>query len=160
MFDNLLQLNLSFLLLLILLYGVVIIILLKLNKIQKRINNFFKTDNDNNIEQMLNDFIQIVEKNKIEQKEIKNTIKIIENKLEKCIQKVSLVRYNAFEDVGGDLCYALALLNEKNDGVVINSIYSREGCYNYGKKIIDGRNNINKLSNEEITAINNAIDNY
>jgi hypothetical protein len=49
--------------------------------------------------------------------------------------KVGFIRFNAFSDVGSDLSYALALLNEDGDGVVLTSIYSREETRTYGKSV-------------------------
>ncbi|BCS82459.1 DUF4446 family protein [Anaerocellum diazotrophicum] len=76
-----------------------------------------------------------------------------------CIKKVGIIRYDAFENVGSRLSFALALLDEFDTGVVINSIYSREGCSVYAKPIENG---ISKypLSAEEMQAIDIARKNY
>ncbi|BDE06428.1 hypothetical protein WPS_17040 [Vulcanimicrobium alpinum] len=51
------------------------------------------------------------------------------------VPRVGFVRFNAFDDVGSDLSYALALLNGEGDGVVLTSIYSREDTRTYGKGV-------------------------
>lgn len=74
----------------------------------------------------------------------------------KCtFQKAGLVKYDAFNEMGGKLSFSLALLNEANDGFVINAVHSREGCYTYIKEIIDG-NSIIVLADEEQDALNIA----
>ncbi len=72
-------------------------------------------------------------------------------------QKYSLVKYDAFEEMGGKLSFSLAMLNEKNDGYIINAVHSREGCYTYVKEIIDG-NSIIALAEEEEQALKQAME--
>jgi hypothetical protein len=70
-------------------------------------------------------------------------------------QKVGLVKYDAFHEMGGKLSFSLALLNETNDGFVMNAVHSREGCYTYIKEIVDG-NSIIVLAEEEQEALDMA----
>ena len=67
-----------------------------------------------------------------------------------------MVRYNAFSDTGSDLSFTLALLDEQNNGVVLNGIYSREMSNIYAKPITNG-NSTYTLSEEERQAIDKAI---
>ena len=69
--------------------------------------------------------------------------------------RIGFVRYNAFDDVGSDLSYALALLNKDGDGVVLSSIYSREETRTYGKAVT-GFTAAQDASGEEKTAISKA----
>jgi hypothetical protein len=69
--------------------------------------------------------------------------------------RVGFVRYNAFDDVGSDLSYALALLNKNGDGVVLSSIYSREDTRTYGKAV-SGYQAAVDASREEQAAIAKA----
>ncbi len=71
-------------------------------------------------------------------------------------QKVGLVKYDAFHEMGGKLSFSLALLNEINDGFIVNAMHSREGCYTYIKEIIDG-NSIIALADEEQEALDMAM---
>ncbi|HBF66062.1 MAG TPA: hypothetical protein DDW34_10325 [Clostridium sp.] len=73
------------------------------------------------------------------------------------IQKVGLVRYNPFEEMGGNLCFALALLDGEDNGVVLNGIHSRTGSFTYAKPIQMGVS-IYMLSEEEIKAVQMAKD--
>lgn len=72
-------------------------------------------------------------------------------------QKVGLVKYDAFNEMGGKLSFSLALLNQTNDGFVLNAVHSREGCYTYIKEIVDG-NSIIVLSEEEQEALKMAME--
>ena len=74
------------------------------------------------------------------------------------VQKVGLVKYDALQEMGGKLSFSLALLNEKDDGIVMNAVHSREGCYTYMKEIIAG-NSIVVLSEEEKKALEMAKEN-
>ena len=72
-------------------------------------------------------------------------------------QKMSIVKYDAFKEMGGKLSFVLALLDEQNSGFVINAMHSsREGCYTYAKEIIHGESFV-MLSNEEKQAIEEAM---
>jgi hypothetical protein len=73
-----------------------------------------------------------------------------------CFQKIGLVKYDAFNEMGGKLSFSLCLLNEKNSGFIINAMHSREGCYTYVKEIIDG-NSIIQLAEEEEQALKQAL---
>jgi hypothetical protein len=72
-------------------------------------------------------------------------------------QKIGLVKYDAFNEMGGKLSFSVCLLNEKDDGFIINAMHSREGCYTYIKEIIDG-NSIIVLSKEEEDALVAALE--
>ena len=76
--------------------------------------------------------------------------------MKKTFQKVGLVKYDAFHEMGGKLSFSLVLLNEMNDGFVLNAMHSREGCYTYIKEIVSG-NSIIVLSEEEKEALEMAI---
>ena len=75
------------------------------------------------------------------------------------LQKVGIVRFNPFSEVGGDQSFSIALLDGNDDGVVITSLYSREGNRIYGKPIKAGQSEYS-LSKEEKEAIEKAKINY
>ena len=85
-----------------------------------------------------------------------NDIKSIYQNMKNVFQKVGLVKYDAFQEMGGKLSFSLALLNEVNDGFIINAMHSREGCYTYIKEIIDG-NSVIALAEEEKEALDMAM---
>ena len=71
-------------------------------------------------------------------------------------QKVGILKYNAFQEMGGKLSFALTLLDGNNTGYIINSMHSREGCYNYIKEIVKGASYI-ELSEEEAESLHRAM---
>ena len=84
----------------------------------------------------------------------KNIRKMFDN-MKFTFQKVGLVKYDAFNEMGGKLSFSLAMLNESDNGFVLNAVHSREGCYTYIKEIIDG-NSIITLAEEEQEALKMA----
>ena len=84
----------------------------------------------------------------------RNIAKLFENN-QFVFQKAGLVKYDAFSEMGGKLSFSVALLNEKNDGFIINAMHSREGCYTYIKEIIEGNSII--VSEEEKKALDQAM---
>ena len=73
-------------------------------------------------------------------------------------KKLGIVKYDAFKEMGGKLSFAMCLLNDRNDGFIINSIHSKEGCYNYIKEIIKGESFL-PLGEEENEALEIAKQN-
>lgn len=145
--------GMSVVLLILLITSIVTIV--KLNKLKKKYNYFMGGEKNKTIEELLTHYINKVgkvEKNNIE---INNELNNIRKDLCKSIKKVGVIRYNAFGNMGGDLCYAIALLDEYEDGIVLNGIHSREGTYTYAKPIIKGKSNYT-LSKEELEAIEKA----
>lgn len=142
---------------LVLLIGFIIMItkLTNLNKKYKKILQ--KMGNGKDITEDLENYMYRVERVEKQNAEITNYIKNLEEDLSKCIQKVGIVRYNAFKDTGSDLSFTLALLDEKNDGVVLNGIYSREMSNIYAKPVKNGDSTYT-ISDEERQAINKAIE--
>jgi len=83
-------------------------------------------------------------------------IESLENILAKTIQKTGIVRFNQFNNIGGNQSFAIALLDEKNDGFVISSLFANEGNRVYAKAVKNGKSE-HSLSNDELEAINQAI---
>ena len=135
-------------------FGIAII---RISKIQKNYKRFLeKLGNSDNLEEDLENYMYIVERVEKQNAEILLNIKNIEKDITRCIQKVGIVRYNAFKDTGSDLSFTLALLNENNDGVVLNGIYSREMSNIYAKPVEKGTSG-HTLSEEEKQAIEKAM---
>ena len=134
----------------------IILFLAKLVKIEARYNNFIsKFDNKESIEETLRKYISIVNNVNEENKIISSNYVNLERQLKKCTQKIGIVRYNAFDDVGSDLSFALAILDNENNGIVLNAIYARTSSNIYAKPIENG-NSKYALSEEEIKAVNRA----
>ena len=72
------------------------------------------------------------------------------------IQRVGIVKYDAFKEMGGKLSFSVALLNDNKTGFIINSIHSTDGCYVYTKEIVEGECVIS-LGEEEKKALMLAL---
>lgn len=132
----------------ILLFILLLINLKAIGNLEKRYRKFMRGSDNKNIEEVINDYmdkIDIVEK---ESKEIKALCNDLDIKIKGCIQKVSLLRYRAFEDVGSDLSFSIALLDELNNGFVITGIFGRSESTTYAKPIDRGISRY-ELSQEE-----------
>lgn len=127
----------------LLIFTLVIFILLivqivKTNKLKKRLDQFLLGKDGLSLEQ---DIIGLFEDNKLLKNaadENKKDIRILYKKLESSYQKMGLVKYDAFSQMGGQLSFSLALLDENHNGFIINSVHSTEGCYSYTKEIKNG----------------------
>lgn len=130
---------------------------IKLRKINKNYKTFMKKlGNGNNIDDMLKKYIDRVEEVNEKNEEIIKYCNRLDKDISLCIRKVGMVRYSAFKDTGSDLSFALALLNDNNDGVLLNGIYSREMSNIYAKKVNEGKTN-SKLTEEEKQALEIAV---
>lgn len=142
----------NFILLILLIYNII-----KTNKIGKKYKEFMrKIGNGKDLEEDLENYIHRVERVEKQNGEIVQTCNEMSKSLEKCIQKVGVVRYNAFENTGSDLSFALALLDNKDNGIVLNGIFSRESSNLYAKPVISGKSSYS-ISEEEEKAIEKAI---
>ena len=140
----------------LLLIGFIVLLIVNI-KLNSRYKNFMKKlGRGKNIEEDLENFIYKVDRVEKQNAEITDFCKNLDEDLSKCIQKIGIVRYSAFKDTGSDLSFAVALLDEKNNGIVFNGIYSREMSNIYAKPVENG-NSKYTLSNEEVEAIEKAV---
>lgn len=117
-----------------------------------------KVGNGNNLDEMLKAYIRDVNDVKKDNSEIKAYYTKLDNDISSSIQKIGLVRFNAFKDVGSDLSFAVALLDREDNGVVFNGIYGSESSNIYAKPIKNGESSY-QLSDEEKYAIEIAEQN-
>ncbi len=130
------------------------------SRLNKKYKNFMKKLGEGkNIEEDLENYMYQVRKVEEKNAEIANDVHNIKNDLITCIKKVGVVRYSAYENMGSDLSFTLALLNEENTGVILNGIYSREMSNIYAKPVEKG-NSTYTLSKEENEAITKAVNIY
>ena len=139
---------------------VLIIILIvnsvKMSKLKKNYRIFMEGNDAKSLEDTLIKRLDQIDDLMESDKENKEAIQVVLDHLDATYQKVGLVKYDAFNEMGGKLSFSLALLNRKNDGFIINAMHSREGCYTYIKEIING-NSVILLSEEEKEALAEAV---
>lgn len=134
----------------------VIIQMIKLSKMTKKYQKFMLGKNAKNLEK---DIFGLYEDNKFIKMSLEKNekdIHMLYKNFESAFQKIGLVKYDAFAQMGGQLSFCLALLDENNNGFVLNSVHSTEGCYTYTKEIKLGECNI-ALGDEERKALNIAM---
>ncbi len=134
----------------------IIIQMVKLSKLKKKYSVFMQGKDAKSLEK---DIIGLYEDNKFIKVSIgknKNDIRELFKKQELSFQKVGIVKYDAFKQMGGQLSFSLALLNENDCGFIINSVHSTEGCYSYSKEIKNGQCSI-LLGEEEKQALDMAM---
>ena len=141
--------------LVVIMFIIQIINMVQIGKLKKKYNVFMKGKDAKSLEdtliKRLNQVDKLIEANAANEQNIKK----IFNNMKSTFQKFGLVKYNAFHEMGGKLSFSLALLNETDDGFVMNAVHSREGCYIYIKEIVGG-NSIIVLADEEQEALNMA----
>jgi len=137
----------------------IFILMFQFIKLKKEYLSFMKKiGNGNNLAEMLKEYLNDVKEIKKDNSEIKAYYTKLDSDLNACIQKIGLVRYNAFKDVGSDLSFAIALLDNNDDGVVFNGLYGSESSNIYAKPVKNGTSNY-QLSQEEQYAIKIASQN-
>jgi hypothetical protein len=123
--------------------------------IQKRLKKFFSGRRAKDLEEVIAQQIKRQIKSENEIKELFQSSRDLWKIANKSVQKVGIVRFNPFKDTGGDQSFAIALLDLKDSGIVISSLYSREGTRVYSKPIEKGRSKY-QLTEEEKKAIEKA----
>ncbi len=145
----------------ILLFLIFLIILsLKLSKLKKRYERFTGGEeiHSENLENMLYEYNENVKKSNETYGKVLSMIQEIDDEMKWCTQKIGVIRYNPFDEMGGNLCYAVAILDGKDNGVVLNGIHSRNGTFTYAKPIERGVSPY-VLTEEELQALEKAKEN-
>lgn len=135
------------------LFIVVIVLIIIIANINKKYLKFMKKlGKGNDLDGMLKEYLADVSEIKKDNSEIKAYYTKLDYDIGSSIQKVGLVRFNAFQNVGSDLSFALALLDRENNGVVLNGLYGSESSNIYAKPVKNGESTY-QLSDEEKEAI-------
>ena len=138
-------------------FVILIIVAIKQMILNSKYKKFMMGSDGRSLEEELRSKIEVMEKLDERIVRIEDSNSTITKRLNESFQKMGLVKYDAFKEMGGKLSFALALLSEQNTGFVINVMHSREGCYNYVKEIINGKSSV-ALAEEERQALDEAID--
>ena len=133
-----------------------IVLLLSVNKVEKKYRKMMRGTNSRNLEEVINSNLDNIDVALNNSKESLERCEKIAEDLKSCVNKVAIMRYKAFEDVGSDLSFSIAILDSYNDGVIITGIYSRHDSTTYAKSIDKGISRYD-LSEEELHVLNEAI---
>ena len=145
------------LLLIIILLIMLIVAMVKIGNTNRRLDSFMRGKDAESLEETMVEIIAELERLNASEIQKRRDIKRINDNLMITYQKQGIVKYDAFNEMGGKLSFALALLDKNNNGFIINSMHSREGCYTYIKEIVKGESYI-LLGEEERQALEKAID--
>ncbi len=129
----------------------------KLNRLLRDNQILFSGKDGANLEEIILNHSKNLQSLDKDIQELYNISNKIHNLAFRGVHKVALVRFNPFGDIGGDQSSSIAMLNGKNNGVVISSLYSREGTRVYVKSIVNGISEKHPLTQEEKNAIEIAM---
>ena len=141
---------------LLILFILLIVFICKEEKLRKRYKKFMQGKEARSLEK---EIVGLYEDNKFLKNMVDNNKKDIRQlyrNVSKAFQKVGIVKYDAYQQMGGLLSFSLALLDENINGFIVNSVHSAEGCYTYTKEIRNGTCKL-ELGNEEKVALDQAM---
>ena len=138
------------------LFLVAVINIFRISFMRKKYNKLVKNVNGGSLEEIIMQHVEVVDDLKIQLNTLVDYCSELDSRLKLSLQKIGFIRYNAFNEMGSDLSFSIALLDDNLNGFVITSIYGREECNTYAKSVENGKSKYN-LSTEEIQAIDRAI---
>lgn len=134
----------------------VFVLIKSVNRVERKYKKFMRGVNNKNLEELVIGYLDKIDEVENQSKLLKEDINKINDKLKKCIQKTGIVRYRAFDDVGSDLSFSIALLDDKNDGIILTGIFGRNESTTYAKPIDKGISRYD-LSEEEQQVLEEAM---
>ncbi len=135
---------------------IVLVLMRRIGRLDKRIELLTAGGNGNSLESTLEAHIDKVYAVARELGEVEGRTSVLERAQQHAFQRLGLVRYNPFEDTGGNQSFALALLDDFGDGFIVSSLHTRSATRVYGKAITKGKAE-GALSDEEADALRIAI---
>lgn len=142
-------------LLVFMLIFLVVFVVYKMNIMTRKYSVLMSGKKGADLEKIIRVRFKEMDQVKANAKRITKEHKEIKKLIGSCISKVSLVKYDAFNEMAGKLSFVMALLDDENTGIIFNAMHSREGCFTYAKEIIKGESYI-PLSEEEKEALEKA----
>jgi hypothetical protein len=128
----------------------------KYNRLNRKFQAFMLGSDGASLEEKMMALFSDVRRLKEHDLKHRNDIQEIIENINICYQKIGIVKYDAFREMGGQLSFSIAMLDKKDNGYIINSVHSANGCYVYTKEIENGRS-ILDLGDEETEALKKAI---
>lgn len=144
------------LILFIVLFILYVNVTMKYNRLKSSYASFMRGKDGKTLEESFKDKFTEIDTILRVTKQNRQDIREINKKMENDYQKLGIIKYDAFNEMGGKLSFALAMLDGNNNGWVINAMHSREGCYTYIKEIVKGESYV-ELAEEETEALDRAI---
>ena len=129
---------------------------MRLSRLERKYKTFMKGSDAQSLEKIFVRKFAQIDKLYEAKEDHEHDILFIKKNLEKMFSKYGVEKYDAFDDVGGKLSFALALLDKDNTGLILNAVHSRDNCFLYLKEIVKGESYV-MLSQEEVEALRNAV---
>ena len=143
------------LIIMVIMFVILLVMIHQMNVISRKYTAFMQGRDGEALEKMIHTRLKEIDQLKQVSRKLINEQRSMQTILSGCVSKYALVKYDAFEEMAGKLSYAVALLDNNGNGIVLNSIHSREGCFTYAKEIVRGESYI-PLSEEEKQALSRA----
>jgi hypothetical protein len=135
---------------------VLTLLLVRVRSLNRRLQRLTAGATGVSLERVLVDHLARVEEVDTRQRQVEQRVSALEDRIPLCVQHVGLVRYDAFEDVGGQQSFSLAMLDALQNGIILTSVYSRSDVRVYAKAVRQGQPS-HPLSEEEQQALRNAL---
>lgn len=132
-----------------------IILVVRVSNLTKKYKGFMKGADGHTLESAITGRFKEIDSLKEESKYTSEKLNIACDTLIMAYQKIGIVKYDAFKEMGGKLSFSLCLLDDENNGFILTSMHTREGCYTYLKEIIKGESFV-VLAAEERRALEEA----
>lgn len=141
----------------LLLLILILTLISSINKLEKKYRKFMRGANNKSIEELVLSYQDKIDEAVRICDDTKKSVENVTAYLNGCLQKISIVRYKAFEDVGSDLSFSIAILDGNNDGIILTGIYGRNDSTTYAKPIDKGLSRYD-LSEEEKQVLKEAME--
>lgn len=129
---------------------------MRLSRLERRYKIFMKGSDAQSLEKVFVRKFSQIDRLYEAKEDHDHDILFLKKNMEKMFNKYGVEKYDAFDDVGGKLSFALALLDKENTGLILNAVHSRDNCFLYLKEIVKGESYV-MLSQEEVEALRKAV---
>ncbi len=143
----------------VVLFIIIILLIVQIKKTGKLANRLAQFTTGKDGKSLEEDIAALYEDNHFLKNQVdtnRKDIRSLFKNMESAYQKMGLIKYDAFNQMGGQLSFCLAMLDENNNGFILNSVHSTEGCYSYTKEIKNGECTLD-LGKEEAEALALAV---
>lgn len=147
--------GISLIIMVFILIVLLVVSMVKIKRLNEKYTVFMKGADGKDLESAIFSRFKDIDKMKADIEYMSRKLNIACETLLNSYQKMSIIKYDAFKEMGGKLSFSLAMLDDKNNGYILTSVHTRDGCYTYVKEIIKGESFV-VLAEEERKALEDA----
>ncbi len=129
---------------------------MRISRLERKYKMFMKGSDAQSLEKVFTRKFAQIDRLYEAKEDHEHDINFIKKNFQMIFSKYGVEKYDAFDDVGGKLSFALALLDKDNTGLILNAVHSRDNCFLYLKEIVKGESYV-MLSQEEVEALRKAV---